>query len=146
MLKTKLAVPNKIKEICETRGVSVRKLAKLADISSSQLDRIVSGKEPPTIKQTMSICGALNVNSYEIFDLKFEKKLTNDLDDVLLGSATVWLLEAARDYKLELNKADCAKWVSFIYKETVARSLNGQAVRDLAATVVKILELVKRKT
>jgi len=144
-MKTKPILRHRIKEVCKERGISVRELARLAKISSSELDRIVSGKKPLSLKQTMMICGALNANSYEIFGLKFDKKLINDLDDVLLGSATVWLAESCDLYKVKLSQSEYPHWISFIYKEVVSRNLNGYETHELAKTVVKVIEQVKRR-
>jgi transcriptional regulator with XRE-family HTH domain len=144
-MKTKIILPNHIKEVCQERGISVRELAKKIGVSSSQMDRIVGGKEQPTLSETMKICGVLNTDSYKIFGLTFDKKLVNNLDDVLLGSVTVWLAEACNLYKVHLTKAEYSQWVSFIYREVVTRHMNGAETQHLATVVVKIIDQIKRK-
>ncbi|MDD3289157.1 MAG: helix-turn-helix transcriptional regulator [Alphaproteobacteria bacterium] len=144
-MKTKTILPNRVKEICDERGISVRELSRLAKISSSEMGRIVSGKEQLTLKQTMTICGILNVNSYEIFDIKFPKKFTSGFDDVLLGSITIWLSEASSRFKVKLTKPEYTRWTTFIYKESLSQNLPAPKTQSLTTTVIKILEIAQKK-
>ena len=58
---------NKLHEIREEKGVSLRELAKLAGVSKTQINEIENGQSDPTLKTMCRIAKALNMKIEDIF-------------------------------------------------------------------------------
>ena len=58
---------NKLHEIREEKGVSLRELAKLAGVSKTQINEIENGQSDPTLKTMCLIAKALNMKIEDIF-------------------------------------------------------------------------------
>lgn len=58
---------NKLHEIREEKGVSLRELAKLAGVSKTQINEIENGQSDPTLKTMRRIAKALNMKIEDIF-------------------------------------------------------------------------------
>lgn len=58
---------NKLHEIREEKGVSLRELAKLAGVSKTQINEIENGQGDPTLKTMCLIAKALNMKIEDIF-------------------------------------------------------------------------------
>ena len=58
---------NKLHEIREEKGVSLRELAKLAGVSKTQINEIENGQSDPTLKTMFLIAKALNMKIEDIF-------------------------------------------------------------------------------
>lgn len=67
----------RIKKICETRGVSRYALAKSADVSKSALNELISGKTKPYVYTLYKICNALNMPIEELLCDKLDEKNNN---------------------------------------------------------------------
>lgn len=77
----------RIKKICETRGVSRYALAKSADVSKSALNELISGKTKPYVYTLYKICNALNVHIEELLCDKLDVKgnnLSSDEQEMLI--------------------------------------------------------------
>ena len=58
---------NKLHEIREEKGVSLRELAKLAGVSKTQINEIENGQSDPILKTMCLIAKALNMKIEDIF-------------------------------------------------------------------------------
>ena len=58
---------NKLHEIREEKGISLRGLAKLAVVSKTQINEIENGQSDPTLKTMCRIAKALNMKIEDIF-------------------------------------------------------------------------------
>ena len=58
---------NKLHEIREEKGVSLRELAKLAGVSKTQINEIENGQSDPTLKTMCRIAKALHMKIEDIF-------------------------------------------------------------------------------
>ena len=58
---------NKLHEIREEKGVSLRELAKLAGVSKTQINEIENGQSDQTLKTMFLIAKALNMKIEDIF-------------------------------------------------------------------------------
>lgn len=58
---------NKLHEIREEKGVSLRELAKHAGVSKTKINEIENGQSDPTLKTMCRIAKALNMKIEDIF-------------------------------------------------------------------------------
>lgn len=58
---------NKLHEIREEKGISLRGFAKLAGVSKTQINEIENGQSDPTLKTMCRIAKALNMKIEDIF-------------------------------------------------------------------------------
>lgn len=61
---------NHIQEIMYERKISYRKLAQLSGVSKSNLQRIANFECSPTQDMMVNISKALNMKTWEVFDLE----------------------------------------------------------------------------
>ena len=138
-MKANAIQKNRIEELRRERGLSSLKLSKIIGTSAPHMSRLENGQSPLSIKWIAKIADALKVNSSEIIDLPFDNKFTKTCDEVLLGSAIDWLLEASAKYKVKLSRKELSKWASYIYKEAVEQPLNYDQTKYLALTIIRVL-------
>ena len=62
------SIAKKIKEIRESKGLSVQEVAYRCDIERSNLSRLEAGKTNMTIKTLCIICTALNIKLSDLID------------------------------------------------------------------------------
>lgn len=74
-------VGKRIKDLRETKKLSVNKLANLAGVSQSYLRDIELGNKNPTVEFLSVICDTLEISLHDFFD---EKGTSNLLDDPLI--------------------------------------------------------------
>lgn len=59
-----------LKDLREKANLSIRELANLTEISSSQLSRIERNESNPTLLTAVIICDALNVKLEKFYEIK----------------------------------------------------------------------------
>ena len=74
-------VGKRIKDLRETKKLSVNKLANLAGVSQSYLRDIELGNKNPTVEFLSVICDTLEISLHDFFD---EKGTSNLLEDPLI--------------------------------------------------------------
>ena len=76
----KVCFGERIKYFRQKRGFTQDKFSELADISSSYLNNIESGKYSPTVDVIVSLLNALQISFTELFsDLEYENLLSNSI-------------------------------------------------------------------
>lgn len=60
-------IPKRLKELRECRGISVYKLSKISEISSTYLHELERGEKQPTVEKVYQICTALGITLSEFF-------------------------------------------------------------------------------
>jgi len=144
-MKKKSIPPNNITKLRHRRGMSIHELAKEVGVSAGQLSRLENSKSGLKAKWLLKFAAVFEVTTNEIVSLPFSKKFNSTSDDVLVGEAIGWLLEASEELDVELSRHQLSKLVSFIYKEYVERPLNFQDRKHLAFTAIRILKIADEK-
>jgi transcriptional regulator with XRE-family HTH domain len=144
-MKKKTISPNNITALRNNKGISIHALAKQVGISAGQLSRLENGISGLKPKWLLKLAGALNVSTSEIINLPFNKKSHSNHDDVLMGEAIGWLMEASEELNVVIPRQKLSKLVSLIYKEYAGRPLNFQDRKHLAYTAVRVLKVASEK-
>ena len=144
-MKKKDIPSNNITKLRNKQGMSIHQLAKEVGLSAGQLSRLENSKSGLKPKWLLKLAAALEVSTSEIISLPFSKKFQATSDDVLVGEAIGWLLEAGEEIEVELPRQLLSKLVAYIYKEYVERPLNFQDRKRLAYTVIRVLKIADEK-
>ncbi len=84
----------RLKEIRESKGLTVNKLANLSGISQSHLREIELGNKNPTVETLSYFCDSLDITLSDFF----EESLSSDISPALLKS----IRELTKDQQLKL--------------------------------------------
>ena len=144
-MKKKATPTNNITKLRKERDISIHALAKEVGLSAGQLSRLENGISGLKPKWLLKLAAALEVSSSEIISMPLSKKLRATGDDVLVGEAIGWLLEASEELKVEISRQKLSKLVALVYKEYTERPLSFQDRKHLAYTVVRVLKITSEK-
>lgn len=70
----KIIINIKLKEVREKKNISIRQLAMMSDVSSSQISDIETGKSMPTLTTVCQLAIALHVEPEELYSYEVEKE------------------------------------------------------------------------
>ncbi|MCQ4637801.1 helix-turn-helix transcriptional regulator [Anaerovorax odorimutans] len=90
-------VISRILELCDERGISLYKLAKLSDISRTTLNNTVSQNKMPTIPTIEKICNGLDITLAEFFS---SENLFPDVTEEQRELIVLWEALLPEDRKL----------------------------------------------
>lgn len=74
------AVRLRILELCQTRGITINKLATLSGVTQSTVNNITSGRnDSATIATIKKLCDGLDISIVEFFDAAVFNQLEQEL-------------------------------------------------------------------
>ena len=128
---------NHIQKILDQRNMRALELAKILDLSPSQLSRFITGQRPLKLEWVMRICKALDVTADELVDLPKDMKIPAKCDEALMNSVIMWVMDTCTKHKIKPTSKSISKWATYAYNEAVEAQLSFKQTRALVVSLVR---------